>query len=181
MYLIIKKILMVVIHFTLIITFVILISTPSYSQGISDEKSRDIEKLLNVSGISDQLVYMESDLLKVLSAKISSTYPKIPNEFWDEFNNIMVGKNEKEHLIQKIIPVYDQYMDHQTIKNLIQMFDNPFWEEWKKKMPIISKKAGKLGGDWIREMSGAKVVQERMEFLTEKYDLENLNKKNKLN
>tara|TARA_Y100001960_G_scaffold296474_1_gene342020 strand:+ start:824 stop:1372 length:549 start_codon:yes stop_codon:yes gene_type:complete len=141
------------------------------------DKSKDIRKLLKVSGIYKQLQYMKQELEKVLSTQVGVTYPRIPKEFWSEFEEIVVSDQEMEVLIDRIVPVYDTNMDHETIRKLIQMFDNPFWEQWKEKMPAISGKAGRLGGDWIREMSEASLIHQRIKYLAEKYDLENLNKK----
>ena len=108
------------------------------------EKERDIKKLLEVSGILRQLSYMEDTLMNSVSMMISGSFPKVPDEFWDEFNQL-IGKKEMNELINRVIPVYEKHMSHETVKKLIIMFETPFWEEWKKKMPLISREAGVVG------------------------------------
>ena len=147
------------------------------AEKVSPKKAEDIHKLLKVSGIFEQLEYMKKDLEKVLSARIGVAYPKIPDNFWREFDQVVVSDQEMNDLIARITPVYARSMNHETIKKLIEMFDNPFWEQWKMKMPTISREAGRLGGSWIREMSESQLIDQRIEFLVEKYDLENLNHK----
>ena len=62
------------------------------------EKERDIKKLLEVSGILRQLSYMEDTLMNSVSMMISGSFPKVPDEFWTEFNQL-IGKKEMDDLI----------------------------------------------------------------------------------
>ena len=144
------------------------------------KKSEDIRKLLKVSGILEQLEYMKNDLERVLSAEVKISYQKIPKRFWSEFEEVVVGDQEMNALIDKITPAYDRSMDHKTIKKLIEMFDNPFWEKWKTEMPAISVDAKNLGRNWILEMSEEPVVHKRIKLLIEKYDLDKLNRKQRV-
>ena len=91
------------------------------------EKERDIKKLLEVSGILRQLSYMEDTLMNSVSMMISGSFPKVPDEFWTEFNQL-IGEKEMNELINRVIPVYDKHMSHETVKKLIIMFKTPFWE-----------------------------------------------------
>ena len=74
------------------------------------EKERDIKKLLEVSGILRQLSYMEDTLMNSVSMMISGSFPKVPDEFWDEFNQL-IGKKEMNELINRVIPVYELSLD----------------------------------------------------------------------
>ncbi|MFT4580249.1 MAG: hypothetical protein ACI9UO_003105, partial [Nitrospinales bacterium] len=51
-----------------------------------------------------------------------------------------------------------------------------FWEEWKKKMPEISREAGVVGSQWGKEISQSPVFNKKMEELIKKYELEKINK-----
>ena len=133
----------------LLLVLLEVIANPVFSET---EKERDIKKLLEVSGILKQLSYMEDTLMNSVSMMISGAFPKVPNEFWTEFNQL-IGKKEMNELIARVIPVYDKHMSHETVKKLIKMFEKPFWEEWKKKMPLISREAGVVGSQWGKEIS----------------------------
>ncbi|MEC7640811.1 MAG: hypothetical protein VYC17_01520 [Nitrospinota bacterium] len=161
--------------FTLILALTI---PSSLSAEPSPEKIRDIKKLLRVSGIYDQLSYLKDGLTKSIASAIRFTYPKIPEAFWTDLKNI-VGEQEMENLVAHVIPVYDKHMDHQSLKKLIAMLENPFWAEWKKKMPQISREAGKIGSDWSQEMMVSKKFQAKVDSLINKHKLEQLNKPEK--
>ena len=156
----------------LIIVFLITTVKPGFSET---EKERDIIRLLEVSGIRKQLTYMQDTLMNSMSMMISGSFPKIPDGFWKEFNQL-IGKKEMDDLVQKIIPVYDKHMSHETVKKLIEMFETPFWEEWKEKMPQISREAGLIGSEWGRELSESPAFNEKLDGLVEKYELEKINK-----
>jgi hypothetical protein len=78
-------------------------------------------------------------------------------------------------LIEKVIPVYDKHMSNDVVKKLIAMFETPFWIEWKKKMPLISREAGIAGQQWIHELTQAKSFKQKIDRLVEKHELEKLN------
>ena len=157
----------------LIIVFLITTIKPVFSET---EKERDIIKLLEVSGIRKQLIYMQDTLMNSMSMMISGSFPKVPDGFWKEFNQL-IGKKEMDDLVDKIIPVYDKHMSHETVKKLIEMFETPFWEEWKKKMPEISREAGVVSSQWGKEISQSAAFNKKLEDLIKKYELEKINQK----
>ena len=144
---------------------------PVYSET---EKERDIKKLLEVSGILDRLSYMQESLLNNVSMMVTAPFPKVPDAFWGEFNQL-IGKKEMDDLIDRVIPVYDKHMSHETIKKLITMFKTPFWAEWKEKMPQISREAGVIGSEWGREHTQSEAFNKKLQGLIKKYELEKLN------
>ena len=156
----------------LIIVFLITTVKPGFSET---EKERDIIRLLEVSGIRKQLTYMQDTLMNSMSMMISGPFPKIPDGFWREFNQL-IGKKEMDDLVQKIIPVYDKHMSHETVKKLIDMFETPFWEEWKEMMPQISREAGLIGSEWGKELSESPAFNKKIDELVKKYELEKINK-----
>ena len=158
----------------LILTIVFLIITvkPVFSET---EKERDIIRLLDVSGIRKQLSYMQDTLMNSMSMMISGSFPKVPDGFLKEFNQL-IEKKDMDDLVHKIIPVYDKHMSHETVKKLIEMFETPFWEEWKEKMPKISREAGLIGSEWGRALSESPAFNKKLDKLVEKYELEKINK-----
>jgi uncharacterized protein len=138
------------------------------------DKKRDIRKLLEVSGILEQMDYIKDGATSSYSRMISLTYPKIPDEFWDEFNKLP-GQEDMRVLMDRIVLVYSKHMSHDAIKQLIKMFSTPFWEEWRKKMPSISKEAGLVGSEWTQELLQSELFKQKVDKLVKKYDLEKLN------
>ncbi len=142
--------------------------------GPSDAKARDIRKLLEASGIYDQLNLMKDNLLNQYSMGFSRAYPKMPDAFWQEYYQL-IGQQDIDTLVDKIVPVYDKNMSHEVVRKLIEMFETPFWEEWKVKMPAISREAGQIGSVWGQELLQSEAFSKSLEALIQKHDLEGLN------
>ena len=149
-------------------------STVSAKTDSSIDKNQDILKLLEVSGLLDQMNYIKEGVTNSYARVISLTYPKVPNQFWDDFNKL-VGKEEMKVLLDQVVLVYDKHMTHDVIKKLIKMFSTPFWIEWKQKMPTISKEAGLVGSQWTQKIIQSESFKKKLDNLVRKHDLENLN------
>ncbi|MDH5762035.1 MAG: DUF2059 domain-containing protein [Nitrospinota bacterium] len=139
-----------------------------------DAKARDIRKLLEVSGIYDQLDLMKNNLLNQYSMGFSGAYPKTPDAFWEEYYQLITQK-DIDVLVERMIPVYDKNMSHEVIRKLIEMFETPFWQEWKVKMPAISREAGLIGSEWGQAILQSDPFNQQLKALIEKHDLEGLN------
>ena len=154
-----------------LLVMLFLTANPVFSET---SKEKDIRRLLQASGILDQLVYMQETLLNNISMMVTGSFSTIPEAFWGEFNKL-VGKKEMNELIDRVIPVYDKHMSHETVKKLITMFETPFWNSWKEKMPVISREAGLIGSEWGREHTQSAEFNSRLDGLIEKYELKKLN------
>ena len=117
----------------LVLFLLLLNAVPVFSQS---EKEKDIKKLLEVSGILRVLNNKQDTFMNSVSMMISGAFPKVPDKFWTDFNQL-VGEKEINELIARVIPVYDMHMSHKTVKKLIIMFETPFWNDWKKKLYLI--------------------------------------------
>jgi hypothetical protein len=149
-------------------------SIVSAEKDSSIDKNQDILKLLEVSGLLDQMNYIKEGVANSYARVISLAYPKVPDQFWDDFNKLL-GKEEMKVLLDRVVLVYDKNMTHDVIKQLIEMFSTPFWTEWKQKMPSISKEAGLVGSEWTQEIMQSESFKKKLDSLVSKYDLENLN------
>jgi len=139
------------------------------------QKKKDIRKLLEVSGIYDQLDLMKNNLLNQYSMGFAGAYPKTPDAFWEEYYDLITQK-DIDQLVEKIIPVYDRHMSHSVVRELIRMFETPFWVEWKNKMPAISREAGLVGSEWGQGLLQSDAFNASLKALMKKHDLEGLNK-----
>jgi len=140
----------------------------------SDAKARDIRKLLEASGIYDQSNLMKNNLLNQYSMGFSRAYPKAPDAFWQEYYQL-IGQQDIDALVERMIPVYDKNMSHEVIRKLIEMFETPFWEEWKVKMPAISREAGQIGSVWGQELLQSDAFNNSLKALIRNHGLEDLN------
>ncbi len=141
-----------------------------------EQKNKDIRKLLEVSGIYDQLRIVKNNLLNQYSMGFSGGYPKTPDAFWEEYYQL-IRQEDIDALVDKIVPVYDKNMSHEVVRELIKMFETPFWQEWKVKMPAISREAGQIGSVWGQGLLQSEAFNKNLKALIQKHDLEGLNKK----
>ena len=146
--------------------------TPNFG----NTKTEDIRRLLKVSGIYDQLNIVKNNLLNQYSMGFSGAYPKVPDAFWEDYYQL-IDQKDVDNLVERMIPVYDKNMSHEVIRKLIEMFQTPFWEEWKVKMPAISREAGQINSEWGQALLQSEAFNKKLEALIQKYDLEGLNKK----
>ena len=147
-------------------------------EGLTLEKKKDILKLLEVSGLLTQMSYIEDGIINPYARMISLTYPEVPDPFWDEFNKL-VDENDMNLLMDRVVLVYNKHISHEAIKQLIKMFSTVFWEEWKQKMPTISKEAGLIGSQWTQELSQSETFKNKVDDLVKKYELDKINSKSK--
>jgi len=154
--------------------FIILFCSIVFAENSTPNKNKDILKLLEVSGILEQMDYIKAEVTNSYARAISLTYPKVPDPFWDDLNKLL-GKKEIKVLLDRVTLVYDKHMSHEVIKQLIKMFSTPFWDEWKHKMPAISKEAGAIGSEWTQELLQSQSFKKKLDNLVSKYDLEKLN------
>lgn len=158
----------------LLLCLTVVLPASGVTPNFGNTKAQDIRKLLQVSGIYDQLHIVKNNLLNQYSMGFSGAYPKAPDAFWEEYYQL-IGQQDIDVLVERIIPVYDQNMSHEVIRKLIEMFETPFWEEWKVKMPAISREAGQIGSMWGQELIQSKAFNQQLEGLIQKHDLESLN------
>ena len=137
------------------------------------DKNRDILKLLEVSGLLEQMDYIRDEATNSYARVISLTYPKVPDQFWDDFGKL-AGKEEMKVLLDRVVAVYNKHMTHDVIKQLIKMFSTPFWVEWKQKMPAISREAGLIGSEWTQELLQSESFKKKLDNLVRKHNLEEL-------
>ena len=92
---------------TVVLLILLSVSIFPVFSSASSEKEKDIRKLLKVSGILDQLSYMQDTLMNSVSMMVSGSFPKVPDAFWTEFNQL-IGKKEMDELVERVIPVYEK-------------------------------------------------------------------------
>jgi hypothetical protein len=160
-------------YFLTALVLITLAASPAAAET-NPEKIKNIKKLLVISGIQEQLSYMKEGVLNSYSQMIAAAYPKVPDAFWTDFNRL-VGEKDMKALIEQVIPVYDKHMTNDVIVKLIEMFETPFWKEWREKMPIISREAGIAGQKWLHKTTQSENFKQKIDQLVEKHELEKLN------
>jgi hypothetical protein len=154
----------------LLVFFFLCVSSFSAWAEVETGKKEDVKKLLKVSGLHDQMLLMKNNLLDTFGATIAFTYPNVPTAFWDEFGDL-VEQKDMDQLIDDVAVVYEKHMSHEVIMKLIEMFETPFWAEWRSKMPAISQEAGIVGVEWAQKITQSGEFNQRVDALIAKHQL----------
>ena len=118
------------------------------SAASSPEKIGDIRKLISLTG-GDQL---GQQMMEQMVESFKSSFPQTPADFWSEFLN---DSNSKE-LMELNVPIYDKYLAHDEIKEIIKFYESPTGQKLIKVLPQISQESYVSGEKWGYEL-GMKV------------------------
>jgi len=127
-------------------------ATSSTSGQISQEKEREIRKLLEVTGTTRAMPEMMDQMM----AELRKALPNVPSEFWDEFRKEI----NIDELVTLIMPVYDKHMSLEDIKAANVFFATPAGRNFAEKMSIMSAEGFEIGRKWGE--SKGRLVAERL-------------------
>jgi hypothetical protein len=128
------------------------ISGSSYAENkdISPAKSKDIEKLLDLT-ITDALVETWVNSLmrvftKVASAARTTEEKEVIAIISESVREVIVAEFPK--MKEQYIPLYDEYYTHEEIKKLNEFYQTPVGQKSIKVLPILTQRRMKLGKRW---------------------------------
>ena len=115
----------------------ILISIPAFGQGNTATNPESAKLFVN-SGGANSVKKFEKQLLAKYSKKLNSSYEKIPEEFWDDFFDVMTPEGEIETIFESTFRVYGEIFTPDEIKLLNRYLMVPVLQKWIKLSPKIS-------------------------------------------
>ena len=126
----------------------ILFACVSISQAeVSAEKRKEIEKMLQLTGMEKLMGQMKSQML----AGFQSQMPDVPKEFWDKAGK----KMDMRGLLEKIIPIYDKYYTLEDLKAVNAFYETPAGRKIIATLPQVMQESMKVGQEW-----GHKIAEE---------------------
>lgn len=136
----------------LILAAVIVVSlcTCVVHADISPEKRKEIEKMLQLTGMEKLMDQMRDQMISSFKAQSTS----LPDAFWEKLRT----KLNMHELKDKIIPVYDKYYTLEDIKAINAFYESPAGRKVTASMPQIMKESMVIGQEW-----GEKVGKEAAE------------------
>ena len=115
------------------------------SDSIDKKKADDIRRLIDLTGASQ----ISRQVITQLISSFKTSLPQVPEKFWEGFVN-EVNINE---LQDRIIPIYDKYMSHEDILELIKFYESPAGQRILKALPDISRESLTVGQAYGREVA----------------------------
>ncbi len=116
-------------------------------------KREDIEKLLRVTGSAQMGIQVMNQMIE----SMKTAMPQVPAEFWSEFQKEV----DPDELTQLVVPVYDRYLTHDDVKQLIAFYETPAGKKLVSVQPSIVKDSMRAGETWGQQV--ARRVLSRLE------------------
>lgn len=105
-------------------------------------KRAEIRQLIELTGAAN----VSADALRQIISPLRSSFPQVPDEFWDTF----IKEVRSEELIDLVIPIYDKYYTRAEIHDLTTFYQSPVGQKTIKVLPKLSAEAIDAGQEWGR-------------------------------
>jgi hypothetical protein len=117
---------------------------------IAATKRAEIDKMLRLTGMEKLMDQMKTQMLDGLK----SSMPDAPAGFWEKFS----AKMDTRELLEKIIPIYDQYYTIEDLRAVNAFYSSPAGQKVLSSLPQVMQASMKAGQEW-----GEKIGQEAAE------------------
>ena len=122
----------------------------SYAKEISQAKSEDIEKLLDLT-LTDAFIesYINA-FMQIFSKAVSAGRTDDQKEQIAKISEAVeeVIIEEFPELKKQMVPLYDEYFTHEEIKELNKFYQRPLGQKVIKTMPALTQAGMELGQQW---------------------------------
>lgn len=121
-------------------------------------KQDDIRALMALTGAGR----LGAQFVDQMMASFKETYPNVPDSFWKAF----VSEIKADKLADKLVPIYDKYLTHDDIRQLIAFYRSPVGAKLIGVLPQITQDSLKVGQEWGREVAEAAAARMEKEGYT---------------
>jgi len=143
----------------LLVLVTIFVSVSAVQADIPQEKRKEIEKMLQLTGMEKLMEQMKSQMLSALKTQMT----QVPEAFWTKFQE----KMDTHELLEKIIPLYDKYYTLEDLKAVNAFYESPAGQRVLSNMPQIMQESMKIGQEWGAKI-GKQAAEEAMKELKQK-------------
>lgn len=119
---------------------------------ISQDKEREIRKLLQATGVAKAVTGMKGQMIE----QYRTILPHVPKAFWDDFEEEL----DVDELITLMLPVYDKHLSLEDIKAVNAFYETPAGKRLTEKTPIMTAEGFAIGRKWGE--SKGKLVEQRL-------------------
>jgi uncharacterized protein len=107
---------------------------------ISDEKRKEIEKMVRLTGMEKQMNQLKVQAIAALRTRNLD----LPEGFWARVEE----KMDMHQLIEKMVPVYDGYYSTEELKAVNAFYESPVGQKVLSTTPKIIQEGRKIGQEW---------------------------------
>jgi uncharacterized protein len=123
---------------------------------ISKEKRKEIEKMLQLTGVEKLMFQVKTQMISGLKAQMA----EVPESFWEKVQEKM---DTRELLEKKIIPLYDKYYTIEDLKAVNAFYGSPAGQKVLSTLPQITQESMEIGQEWGKQAAeeAAKELEEK--------------------
>jgi hypothetical protein len=121
----------------------------------SPAKHDDIKQLLALTGAGAIGRRVSTQVLEMYK----NAHTDIPAEVWQEIWRDVEARVE-EFVTERLVPIYDQHLSHEDIKELIAFYESPLGKKLLQVMPLMSQESMLAGQAWGRDFAAS--VQQKL-------------------
>jgi uncharacterized protein len=144
-------------------------AAPPAARPIDPAKEADIRQLMDVTGVKDTVTQMMDRMEETLRPMFTRSLPpgayreRLVQLFFEKLHE----KNDPEHILNMVIPVYAQNLSDDDVKGLIQFYKTPLGQKWvgvRSKVEAEVAPAARSWGEQIGRESMKEVIEEHPEL-----------------
>ena len=121
------------------------------AKGIDPEKRKQIEKMLELTGMEKLMDQMKGQLIGSFKAR----RPDVPESVWKSFHRNL----DMNELLEMIIPIYDKYYTLEDLKAVNAFYSTPAGQKILSTLPQVMQESMEIGQKW-GEQVGLKIARE---------------------
>src|ERR1700733_11172630 len=133
---------------------------------VDPAKETDIRQLMDVTGAKDLGQQIMSAGIAQFRASVTESQQDNPRakQFADAFAARFEKHFNPHSLTEMVIPIYDQHLSSEDLKELLAYYQSPFGQRMLKVLPVVAQESQEAGFK-----IGQKAAQEAMEELRADY------------
>jgi len=160
-------------RFCAVFVFSFLFCAFGHSQARADEltpqKRADIRKLMVITGAAKIGVQFADAMMQSLTKTLKATRPDIPDRVFAVMQNELVSLFQEKMeapngLIDQVIPIYDRYLTHSEISELLAFYQTDLGRKVIDILPKVTSESMAAGQAWGQSL-GPEIAQRLQEAL----------------
>ena len=130
--------------------YLLLIGLIFSNYNYQSQKENDIIVLLDKMNFEEMSMQGMIDMAGMLK----ETMPKLSEKFWSDF----IAEINTEDLMKLIVPIYDKYLTHNDIRELIRFYDSPSGKKYVNVLSEITTESMLAGEKWGEEIASKLLI-----------------------
>ncbi|HEX4461745.1 MAG TPA: DUF2059 domain-containing protein [Polyangia bacterium] len=121
-----------------------MMSQTAHAQTPETAKQQDIRRLLKMTGSAE----LGTQVLTQMLANMKKSLPNVPEAFWAD----VAKEIHTEELVSLIVPIYDQNLSQEDIRELIKFYGSPTGKKFVSVLPKITEESMAVGQTWGNQL-----------------------------